>query len=149
MITFPVKTGLSLTHNALFTGPSVARLRQTPSEHKQLLDFRTVPSAAEILANPNPAVRSMGIAHLKKLAIAREKAFPKYWLDTKPRLDKGVLPLSSSSWIGNVSYSPGIATVRIGTKNYNCPMSERQLKRFLESPSLGSYFNKYLKVATR
>lgn len=146
MITFPVKTGPALTHNALFTGPSVARLRQTPSEHKQLLDYRTIPGAAKILANPNPAVRAMGIANLKKLAIAREKAYPKYWNDLRPRMDKGILPLSSSSWIGSVAYSPGIATVRIGTKNYVCPMSERQLKRFLESPSLGQYFNKYLKL---
>lgn len=146
MITFPVKTGLALTHNALFTGPSDARLRQTLSEHKKLLDYRTIPGAAKILANPNPAIRRIGLANLRKLAIAREKAFPKYWNDLRPRPDKGVLPLSSSSWIGNVSYVPGIATIRIGTKNYTCPMSERQLKRFLESPSLGSYFNKYLKL---
>lgn len=146
MITFPVKTGLSLTHNALFTGASNSRLKQTPAEHKRLLDITTLPGAKAILANPNPAVRRIGLANLEKLAIAREKAFPKYWNDLRPRPDKGVFPLSSSSWIGNVSYNPGVATVRIGTKNYACPMSERQLKRFLESPSLGQYFNRYLKM---
>lgn len=146
MITFPVKTGLSWTHNALFTGPSEARLKQTLAQHKSLLDITTLPGASKILANPNPAVRRLGLSYLRKLAIAREKAFPRYWNDIKPRLDKGVLPLSSSSWIGNVSYSPGFAYIRIGAKKYACPMSERQLKRFLESPSLGKYFNKYLKL---
>lgn len=146
MITFPVKTGQGLTHNALFTGPSDSRLKQTQSEHRKLLDITSLRGASAILANPNPVVRKVGIANLRKLAIAREKACPKYWNDTVPRLDKGVRPLSSSSWIGNVTYRPGSATIRIGTKNYTCPMSERQLKRFLESPSLGQYFNKYLRL---
>lgn len=145
MITFPVRTGPGLTHNALFTGVSNARLRQTPAEHQRLLDYRSLPNASLILKNPNPVIRASGIASLKKLAIAREKAYPKYWNDTVPRLDKGIRPLSSSSWIGNVAYRPGIATITIGTRNHTCPMSERQLKRFLESPSLGQYFNNYIK----
>lgn len=145
MITFPVRTGLGLSNNALFTGVSDARLKQTPNEHAKLLDITTLPNARVILANPNPAIRASGIASLNKLAIAREKAYPKYWNDTVPRLDKGIRPLSSSSWIGNVSYRPGIATIRMGTRNCTRPMSERQLKRFLESPSLGRYFNRYLR----
>jgi hypothetical protein len=146
MITFPVRTGPGLTHNALFTGPSDSRLKQTPSEHKRLLDITTLPGAKTILANPNPTLRRIGIANLRKMASAREKAFPKYWNDIVPRPDKGVRPISSSSWIGAVSYRPGVASIRIGTKNFTCPMSERQLKMFLESPSLGQYFNRYLKL---
>lgn len=146
MITFPVRTGAALTRNALFTGQSDARLKQTPSEHRNLLDYKTIPGAMKILANPNPAIRASGIARLKQMAIAREKAYPKYWNDTVPRRDKGVRPLSSSSWIGNVTYRPGMASIRIGARKYDCPMSERQLKRFLESPSLGRYFNRFLRL---
>ena len=145
MITFPVLTAAPLTHNALFSGVSDSRLRQTQAEHERLLDIMTLPGAQDIINHPNSVLREIGMANLKKLAEAREKACPKYWDDEEPRPDNGEYPLSSSSWIGNVSYRPGVAIVHIGDREYYCPMDEVTLKEFLESPSLGRFFNKHIR----
>lgn len=148
MITFPVKTGAAFTHNALFTGTSDTRLRQTPMEHRQLLDIKSLPGYAAAMAIPNPAIRRVRLQQLRAQAIEREKRYSKYWNEKTPRRDSrtGIKPLSSSSWIGQVTYGNGVARVRIGNRNYSCPMTERTLKQFLESPSLGRFFNKHLRL---
>ena len=144
MITFPVRTGAAYTRNALFTGVSDTRLKQTESEHRQLLDIRTMPEYRTVLALP-PQARPAAIARLRELAKLRERQYPKYWNDRRPRADRrGIRPLSSSSFLGDIGYQSGVATVRIGQRTYGYPMSQMRLKQFLESPSLGIFYNRYM-----
>ena len=59
---------------------------------------------------------------------------------------------ASSSFVRNIRYRPhisghsGTAFVTLGTKNYYYPMSLRRLSNWLNSRSLGQYYNRYIKL---
>ena len=54
----------------------------------------------------------------------------------------------SSSWVGNIKYLPysNVAFVRLGNGEYYYGMTPRQLSAWLNSRSLGSYYNNYIKM---
>ncbi len=145
MITFPVRTGAAYTRNALFSGVSDTRLGQSPMEHRKLLDIRTLPEYRTVLSLP-PQARQAALVRLRTLAELREKQYPKYWKDSRPRADRrGIRPLSSSSFLGDIDYGAGVARVRVGHGLHSYPMSQMRLKQFLESPSLGRFYNRYMR----
>lgn len=54
----------------------------------------------------------------------------------------------SSSWMGNIKYLPysNVAFVNIGNSEYYYGMTPAQLATWLNSRSLGSYFNNFIKM---
>ena len=137
--------------NAQKYGPNAARIMQTASMHKQLLDPATNPVTANAylyaMHMPDPVARRNFIAQLEAQAIADERSRPEYWTDDAlPRRDVQ----SSSSWVGNVRYYPpkdgkgnGTAWIQLGDKWYEYPdVSPQGMMNFLTSSSLGKYLNK-------
>ena len=72
-----------------------------------------------------------------------ESELPEYWDDDVPRLDLG----GSSSWIDGIEYYPsmGVAVMNTNGKQYFYPMTSDEVGQWMNSDSLGSYFNKFIK----
>lgn len=136
---FDIITGNGLGSNILKSGDRLATFRQTPQEHEELLDERTMPGYQEAMALQGPA-RLFAIQQLRAQAQLREQEYPKYWDDEYPRrpIDQ------SSSWVGDINYDPysNVAQVQLGNKVYSYSMSPNRIAEILNSPSIGQEFNK-------
>lgn len=136
---FDIITGNGLGSNILKSGDRLATFRQTPQEHEELLDERTMPGYQEAMALQGPA-RLFAIQQLRAQAQLREQEYPKYWEDEYPRrpIDQ------SSSWVGDINYDPysNVAQVQLGNKVYSYSMSPNRIAELLNSPSIGQEFNK-------
>jgi len=136
---FDIITGKGLGSNVLKSGDRQATFRQTPQEHEELLDERTIPGYQEAMALQGPA-RLFAIQQLRAQAALREAEYPKYWDDEYPRrpIDQ------SSSWVGDINYDPysNVAQVQLGNKVYSYSMSPNRIAEILNSPSIGQEFNK-------
>jgi len=136
---FDIITGNGLGSNVLKSGDRQATFRQTPQEHEELLDERTIPGYQEAMALQGPA-RLFAIQQLRAQAALREAEYPKYWDDEYPRrpIDQ------SSSWVGDINYDPysNVAQVQLGNKVYSYSMSPNRIAEILNSPSIGQEFNK-------
>lgn len=149
MIRFNVATGLPYTRNALLSGNPNARIQQDDWIHGRLLDVKTVPGYNRYLAlrRVNPLAAQALLQGLKTKAAERERQDPRYWrTDVSPRRPVS----SSSSWIGDATYDPvgKNLLIKIGAKTYTVPgQTAQQVKAFLESPSLGRYFNQHYRTS--
>jgi len=136
---FDIITGNGLGSNILKSGDRQATFRQTPQEHEELLDERTIPGYQEAMTLQGPA-RLFAIQQLRAKAALREAEYPKYWDDQYPRrpIDQ------SSSWVGDINYDPysNVAQVQLGNKVYSYSMSPNRIAEILNSPSIGQEFNK-------
>ena len=136
---FDIITGNGLGSNVLKSGDRQATFRQTPQEHEELLDERTIPGYQEAMTLQGPA-RLFAIQQLRAQAALREAEYPKYWDDEYPRrpIDQ------SSSWVGDINYDPysNVAQVQLGNKVYAYSMSPNRIAEILNSPSIGQEFNK-------
>jgi len=136
---FDIITGNGLGSNILKSGDRQATFRQTPQEHEELLDERTIPGYQEAMTLQGPA-RLFAIQQLRAKAALREAEYPKYWDDEYPRrpIDQ------SSSWVGDINYDPysNVAQVQLGNKVYSYSMSPNRIAEILNSPSIGQEFNK-------
>lgn len=114
---------------------SETSFKQTAKEHQDLLDsYKNEPGI-------NPAVAI-------ELGEAAEKACPRYWDgDNEPR-HGGTTP--SSSWVTGVNLSPNLGLATVTTKNgktYSYKLSADEVADMINSNSIGSWFNKFLKGA--
>lgn len=136
---FDIITGNGLGSNVLKSGDRQATFRQTPQEHEELLDERTIPGYQEAMTLKGPA-RLFAIQQLRAQAALREAESPHYWDDEYPRrpIDQ------SSSWVGDINYDPysNVAQVQLGNKVYSYSMSPNRIAEILNSPSIGQEFNK-------
>ena len=136
---FDIITGNGLGSNVLKSGDRQATFRQTPQEHEELLDERTIPGYQEAMTLQGPA-RLFAIQQLRAQAQLREQESPHYWDDEYPRrpIDQ------SSSWVGDINYDPysNVAQVQLGNKVYSYSMSPNRIAEILNSPSIGQEFNK-------
>lgn len=136
---FDIITGNGLGSNVLKSGDRQATFRQTPQEHEELLDERTIPGYQEAMTLHGPA-RLFAIQQLRAKAALREAESPHYWDDEYPRrpIDQ------SSSWVGDINYDPysNVAQVQLGNKVYSYSMSPNRIAEILNSPSIGQEFNK-------
>lgn len=141
---FNVLTSKGTIGNALKSGDRRAAERQTKLEHDKLLDIRTFPEYKTVMSMPPGPQRAMAIAALNAKAQLIEKEYPKYWNDQYPRR-----PISqSSSWVGDVDYDPysKVMNVDVGGKTYSYPgQSADDVANFINSKSLGNYFNDHFK----
>lgn len=141
---FNVLTSKGGTGNALKSGDRLATQRQTQAEHNKLLDIRTMPEYQAVMSMPPGPQRVMAIKALNAKAQLMEKEYPKYWNDEYPRR-----PITqSSSFIGDVNYDPysQVMNVEVGNRTYSYPsQSPNDVANFLNSNSLGSYYNNILK----
>lgn len=141
---FNVLTSKGGTGNALKSGDRLATQRQTQAEHNKLLDIRTTPEYTAVMSMPPGPQRQMAIRALNAKAQLMEKEYPKYWNDEYPRR-----PITqSSSFIGDVSYDPysQVMNIEVGNRTYSYPsQSPNDVANFLNSNSLGSYYNNILK----
>lgn len=140
---FNILTGAGLSNNALKSGDRQATFRQTPYEHEQLLDETNLPGYREAMMLPGPQ-RLMAIQQLRAEAELREAESPKYWDDDYPRRDIS----QSSSWISDMEYDPysQVLEVQMGNNVYAFPgQSSDKVADWLNSPSLGQYFNRVFK----
>lgn len=141
---FNVLTSKGGTGNALKSGDRLATQRQTQAEHNKLLDIRTTPEYQAVMSMPPGPQRVMAIRALNAKAQLMEKEYPKYWNDEYPRR-----PITqSSSFIGDVNYDPysQVMNVEVGNRTYSYPsQSPNDVANFLNSYSLGSYYNNILK----
>lgn len=140
----PIFNVLTSKGNVLKSGDRRAAERQTKVEHDKLLDIRTFPEYKTIMSMPPGPQRTMAIAALNAKAQLMEKEYPKYWNDKYPRRPIG----QSSSWVGDVDYDPysQVMSVNIGGKNYAYPgQSANDVASFINSNSLGKYYNDHLK----
>lgn len=141
---FNVLTSKGGTSNALKSGDRLATQRQTQAEHNKLLDISSLPEYTAILSIPPGPQRVMAIKALNAKAQLMEKEYPKYWNDEYPRR-----PITqSSSFIGDVSYDPysQVMNLEVGNRTYSYPsQSPNDVANFLNSNSLGSYYNNILK----
>ena len=112
---------------------SEAAYRQDPSEHDALIHQYEKPGMT-----PNERL----LAAIKGLE--EEKQNPKYWNDEVPRLDLG----GSSSWIDQIEYVPslGMAIMETNGREYYYPMTPNEVGNWMNSDSLGSYYNKFIKL---
>lgn len=135
---FEILTAKGLGNNVLKSGNRDATIRQTPSQHEELLDVRTIPGYREATLLPEPQ-RSMALAGLRARAELREMEDPRYWNDQYPRRQIS----QSSSWIGDINYDPysQYAQVQMGNRAYGYSMSPERLSQILNSPSIGEQFN--------
>lgn len=141
---FNVLTSKGGTGNALKSGDRLATQRQTQAEHNKLLDIRTMPEYQAVMAMPPGPQRQMAIRALNAKAQLREREYAKYWDDKYPRRSIS----QSSSWVGNIDYDPysKVMTVNLGNKSSAYPsQSPNDVANFLNSNSLGSYYNNILK----
>lgn len=141
---FNVLTSKGGTGNALKSGDRLATQRQTQAEHNKLLDIRTMPEYQAVMSMPPGPQRVMAIKALNAKAQLMEKEYPKYWNDEYPRR-----PITqSSSFIGDVNYDPysQVMNVEVENRTYSYPsQSPNDVANFLNSNSLGSYYNNILK----
>lgn len=141
---FNVLTSKGGTGNALKSGDRLATQRQTQAEHNKLLDIRSLPEYTAVMSMPPGPQRQMAIRALNAKAQLIEKEFPKYWNDEYPRR-----PITqSSSFIGDVNYDPysQVMNLEVGNRTYSYPsQSPNDVANFLNSNSLGSYYNNILK----
>lgn len=141
---FNVLTSKGGTGNALKSGDRLATQRQTQAEHNKLLDIRTMPEYQAVMSMPPGPQRQMAIRALNAKAQLMEKEYPKYWKDEYPRR-----PITqSSSFIGDVSYDPysQVMNLEVGNRTYSYPsQSPNDVANFINSNSLGSYYNNILK----
>lgn len=112
---------------------SEAAYRQDPAEHDALIHQYEKPGMT-----PNERL----LAAIKGLE--EEKQNPKYWNDEVPRLDLG----GSSSWIDQIEYVPslGMAIMETNGREYYYPMTPNEVGNWMNSDSLGSYYNKFIKL---
>lgn len=135
---FDIISGNGMGDNILKSGDRQATFRQTPQEHEELLDERTIPGYQEALMLPGPQ-RIAALQRMKALAELREQESPKYWLDEYPRR-----PISqSSSWVSDINYDPEtqMAQIQLGNKVYGYSMSPNRIAQLLNSPSIGKELN--------
>lgn len=141
---FNVLTSKGGTGNALKSGDRLATQRQTQAEHNKLLDISSLPEYQVVMAMPPGPQRVMAIRALNAKAQLMEKEYPKYWNDEYPRR-----PITqSSSFIGDVNYDPysQVINVEVGNRTYSYPsQSPNDVANFLNSNSLGRYYNNILK----
>lgn len=141
---FNVLTSKGGTGNALKSGDRLATQRQTQAEHNKLLDIRSLPEYTAVMSMPPGPQRVMAIRALNAKAQLMEKEYPKYWNDEYPRR-----PITqSSSFIGDVNYDPysQVMNLEVGNRTYSYPsQSPNDVANFLNSNSLGSYYNNILK----
>lgn len=141
---FNVLTSKGGTGNALKSGDRLATQRQTQAEHNKLLDIRSLPEYTAVMSMPPGPQRQMAIRALNAKAQLMEKEYPKYWNDEYPRR-----PITqSSSFIGDVNYDPysQVMNLEVGNRTYSYPsQSPNDVANFLNSNSLGSYYNNILK----
>lgn len=141
---FNVLTSKGGTGNTLKSGDRLATQRQTQAEHNKLLDIRSLPEYTAVMSMPPGPQRVMAIKALNAKAQLMEKEYPKYWNDEYPRR-----PITqSSSFIGDVSYDPysQVMNIEVGNRTYSYPsQSPNDVANFLNSNSLGSYYNNILK----
>ena len=141
---FNVLTSKGGTGNALKSGDRLATQRQTQAEHNKLLDIRSLPEYTAVMSMPPGPQRQMAIRALNAKAQLIEKEFPKYWNDEYPRRSIS----QSSSFIGDVNYDPysQVMNLEVGNRTYSYPsQSPNNVANFLNSNSLGSYYNNILK----
>lgn len=141
---FNVLTSKGGTGNALKSGDRLATQRQTQAEHNKLLDIRSLPEYTAVMSMPPGPQRQMAIRALNAKAQLIEKEFPKYWNDEYPRRSIS----QSSSFIGDVNYDPysQVMNLEVGNRTYSYPsQSPNDVANFLNSNSLGSYYNNILK----
>lgn len=122
------------TRNALLNNYGKdAAYRQTPEEHEALIHKYERPSMS-------PMEQLLAI----QKGIDEERINPKYWNDEIPRLDVG----GSSSWIDGIEYLPdlGIAIMKTNGREYYYPMTPNEVGDWITSDSLGSYYNKFVKL---
>ena len=141
---FNVLTSKGGTGNALKSGDRLATQRQTQAEHNKLLDISSLPEYQAVMSIPPGPQRVMAIRALNAKAQLMEKEYPKYWNDEYPRR-----PITqSSSFIGDVNYDPysQVMNIEVGNRTYSYPsQSPNDVANFLNSNSLGSYYNNILK----
>lgn len=141
---FNVLTSKGGTGNALKSGDRLATQRQTQAEHNKLLDIRTMPEYTAVMSMPPGPQRQIAIRALNAKAQLREREYAKYWNDEYPRR-----PITqSSSFIGDVSYDPysQVMNVEVGNRTYSYPSQRPEdVANFVNSNSLGSYYNNILK----
>lgn len=141
---FNVLTSKGGTGNALKSGDRLATQRQTQAEHNKLLDIRSLPEYTAVMSMPPGPQRQMAIRALNAKAQLMEKEYPKYWNDEYPR--RAIT--QSSSWVGNIDYDPysQVMNLEVGNRTYSYPsQSPNDVANFLNSNSLGSYYNNILK----
>lgn len=141
---FNVLTSKGGTGNALKSGDRLATQRQTQAEHNKLLNIRSLPEYTAVMSMPPGPQRQMAIRALNAKAQLMEKEYPKYWNDEYPRRSIS----QSSSFIGDVNYDPysQVMNLEVGNRTYSYPsQSPNDVANFLNSNSLGSYYNNILK----
>lgn len=119
------------TRNMLNDGE--AAYRQSPAEHENLLHKYERPGMT-------PAEKMIAAER----GILEEKLVPKYWDDEYPRRDVG----GSSSWIDEIEYLPtlGLAIMHTNGNQYYYPMTADEVGDWMNSDSLGSYYNRNIKL---
>lgn len=119
------------TRNML--GDGEAAYRQSPTEHEELLHKYEKPGQT-------PAERLIATER----GMIEEKMNPKYWDDKYPRRNVG----GSSSWIDEIEYLPslGIAIMHTNGKQYYYPMTSDEVGDWMNSDSLGRYYNNNVKL---
>lgn len=114
---------------------SETSFKQTPQEHQALLDsFKNEPGI-------NPAVAI-------ELGEQAEKACPRYWDGDESPRHGGTTP--SSSFIQGISVSPNLGLATVITKNgksYSYKLTADQVADAINSNSIGSWYNKFIKGA--
>lgn len=141
---FNVLTSKGGTGNALKSGDRLATQRQTQAEHNKLLDISSLPEYTAVMSMPPGPQRVMAIRALNAKAQLMEKEYPKYWNDEYPRRSIS----QSSSFIGDVNYDPysQVMNIEVGNRTYSYPSQRPEdVANFLNSNSLGSYYNNILK----
>lgn len=123
-----------MTRNGLLNrGAREAAYRQTPVQHQRMLDKYIKPGMT-------PAQVMLAQTRGAQL----EKLNPRYWDDQVPRR-----PLNpSSSWIDEIEYMPdlGLAVMKTAGREYYYPMTARQVGNWVTSDSIGSYYNRLVKL---
>lgn len=141
---FTVYSGIpTLAGNALLAGDRRATHRQTPQEHADLLDITTLPNYQAML-RANPAAIAMLMPAFQAEAELREQQDPRYWEDALPRRQVS----QSSSFIGDWDYDPDTQNLQVlmNGRAYSFPgFTPEHVAEWINSPSLGKYFNQNLK----
>lgn len=128
---FSITQGEGLGNNVLKGGEREAAERQTPEEHRALLDITTLPDYYTLMNSGNPLAYQI----LMEEAERREAEDPKYWYDDEPRRNI----TQSSSWVGDISYDPydDLAIIKMGNNYYGRYINPDEMANLLNSPSIG------------